>query len=1095
MLAEMRLLFVAVLLVMVGIVSAVELKVDFGNSGTLGDNDPPDAVGAWTQWAETSGSKTIDGITFTLSNGNLNNGPKMRDRQEGSNDLLTKDAISEEDPGSGGWYQVEVTGLTEGGSYRMRSYHNNCWEAGAFPSGSVSMKLNAGEVDTANLSERQAYTSAGVCEYTFTASSGSDTFKWDFAQSTFFNGFILQTANPSVQFESAASGAFESVSPAVLNVVLSEAVEEAVTVDYEATGGTATGGGVDYNLEPGTLTFLAGETCKTIDIEIIDDGLDEEDETIEVTLSNLTGGEEIELELGTVQHVYTIIDQRPSVEFDVEETIGLEDVTPANIAVSLSAASPELVTVDYSAGGGTATGGGIDYTLDGGRLVFDPCETTKNISIMIVDDDLEEETETIELTLSNPVNAKMGIETEHTYRISDDELAEEYTNSIGMELVRIEAGSFWMGSNDGDFDEKPAHDVTISRAFYMGKYEVTNAQYEMFDPGHGGIRHYDFDHQDNEAVILVTWDDANDFCRWLSEREGRRYRLPTEAEWEYACRAWTTSRYFTGDDLDDNYYNEQNQGNTTGPDPQPLHVGTAQPNSFGLYDMHGNVEEWCCDWYGPYASGRQIDPVGMADGDHRVTRGGSHSSAKHYLRSANRLGAVQGDSNWLIGFRVVMGEMPGTEPLAREPARYQTRVSRRTPADIKRGPDANAPYFYGPRRYVFIPDELDNGPLYHDHNHVPGIVECPNGDLLIIWYSTEEERDRELSIAASRLRYGDDEWEAASVFWLTADRNNHTPCIWGDHKTGKLYHFNGVSDAYSWTPLAVTLRTSLDNGVTWSKPRVIIPEHDKGHMPIESVFRASDGTLVLPCDASPGGSGGTFLWMSSDDGQSWRNAGGKIAGIHAAAAQLSDGRLLAFGRSDNIDGRMPKSVSNDMGRNWDKSASEFDPIGSAKRCVLLRLKERPLFFASFGDDGLFGSISWNDGDSWSGEKLITDGSGREVETLDGSDFRLDDDNAEPKGYLSICQGRNGVIHLISSRQHYAFNLKWMDGGYTPAAPCPADLNNDRSVDGSDLKEFMDNWLWSGEQLGGGFIADLDEDADVDLDDFAVLASQYNSSCP
>ena len=113
-----------VLLGTVSVVSAVGLKVDFGDAGTLGDNDPPDAVGAWTEWAATSGSKTIDGITFTLSNGNLNNGPKLR-HWESSGDNLTKDAVSEEDPGSGGWYQIEITGLAEGTAYTMRSYHNN----------------------------------------------------------------------------------------------------------------------------------------------------------------------------------------------------------------------------------------------------------------------------------------------------------------------------------------------------------------------------------------------------------------------------------------------------------------------------------------------------------------------------------------------------------------------------------------------------------------------------------------------------------------------------------------------------------------------------------------------------------------------------------------------------------------------------------------------------------------------------------------------------------------------------------------------------------------------------------------------------------
>jgi len=415
---------------MVTMVSAVELKVDFGDAGTLGDNDPPDVVGAWTEWAATSGSKTIDGITFTLSNGGLNNGPKVR-HWESSGDNLTKDALSEEDPGSGGWYQIQITGLAEGAVYTMRSYHNNAWEPGSFPSGSVSMKLNGTEVDTCTVSDQQPYTNAGVCEHTFTASAGSDTFKWDFGQTAWFNGFILQAANPSVQFESATSGDLETVSPAELTVLLTNPEEgQTYTVDYEVTGGTATGGGVDYTLTPGTLTFNPGETVKTIEITIIDDGLDEDDETVEVTLSNVTGGE---AELGSLaQHTYTIVDPRPAVAFDTADSSCPESIyifyLPRKIGVSLSGAAESTVTVDYAVAGGTAIGGGVDYTLKAGPLSFAPGELTKYIEVTPVDDDLEEADETILLTLSNPSGAKLGASTEHTFTILDDDTGAQPPN-------------------------------------------------------------------------------------------------------------------------------------------------------------------------------------------------------------------------------------------------------------------------------------------------------------------------------------------------------------------------------------------------------------------------------------------------------------------------------------------------------------------------------------------------------------------------------------------------------------------------------------------------------------------------------------------
>ncbi|MCL4193783.1 MAG: formylglycine-generating enzyme family protein, partial [Thermoguttaceae bacterium] len=124
------------------------------------------------------------------------------------------------------------------------------------------------------------------------------------------------------------------------------------------------------------------------------------------------------------------------------------------------------------------------------------------------------------------------------------------TNSLGMKLVRVQAGSFIMGSAEGEWDERPAHQVTISRPLLIGATEVTNVQYEQFDPEHRRLRgKLGFSTEDDEAVVFVSWQEAMAFCRWLGEREGKPYRLPTEAEWEYACRAGTTTPYHTGETL------------------------------------------------------------------------------------------------------------------------------------------------------------------------------------------------------------------------------------------------------------------------------------------------------------------------------------------------------------------------------------------------------------------------------------------------------------------------------------------------------------------------------------------------------------------
>ena len=666
---------------------------------------------------------------------------------------------------------------------------------------------------------------------------------------------------------------------------------------------------------------------------------------------------------------------------------------------------------------------------------------------------------------------------------------EKHTNSLGMQFVRIEPGTFTMGSEnaslsdeltagkaylrDGDWDEKPVHQVTLTTPFYIGIFQVTNAQYEEFQSVHNELRglpnigsqaapNMGFSRDDDEAVVFVDWHDATRFCTWLSEREGLPYRLPTEAEWEYVCRAGSTTHFHTGDTLPPEFH--KNIGESWYPDTgrsrgaeeiMPLHVGQTPPNAWEIYDMHGNVEEWCQDWYGPYEPHPQVDPVGREKGLYRVTRGGSHSTLLCYLRSANRMGAVPEDKHWYIGFRLVCGAMPETSPT---PAPKVALWGREVEQEPKSSPAPEVPYFAEPINYVKIP-EGSNGPLFSAHNHVPAIVECPNGDMFAAWYSCVTERGRELTVAASRLRLGETEWDPAEPFWGPPDRNNHATSLWRN-ENGRIYHFNGLSAAATWGCLALVMRYSDDNGATWSKPRFISPEHRLRHMPIASVFRRQDGSILLACDAVSGGNGGTAIWLSDDDGETWSDpgagqpipefaagkSGGWIAGIHAAVVELTDGKLMAYGRGDTINGQMPKSLSSDGGKTWHYSATRFPVLAGGQRCVLLRLQEGPIFLASFtgerkaptpipiidasGDErlvtGLFGALSYNDGETWEYTRLITDdGADRDIETMDGRFFTMGLSSAESGGYLAVCQGQNGIIHLISSRQHYRFNLAWL----------------------------------------------------------------------
>ena len=265
-----------------------------------------------------------------------------------------------------------------------------------------------------------------------------------------------------------------------------------------------------------------------------------------------------------------------------------------------------------------------------------------------------------------------------------------FTNSLGMEMVYVKPGTFMMGSPLGEekreADEGPQHRVAVTKAFYLGAHEVTVGQFRAFVEATGyrtdaerGDRAYQrgraggsvrspdgkwrwsdqatwkspgLQQADSHPVVMVSWSDAHAFCRWLSTQEGRRYRLPTEAEWEYACRAGSTTTHCFGEadaHLGAYAWYGSNAKNTT------HSVGRKHPNAWGLHDMHGNVWEWCQDWYGQdyYGTSRGADPQGPDGGEDRVTRGGSWGNLPNYCRSADRNSlhaAIRADH---IGFRVV----------------------------------------------------------------------------------------------------------------------------------------------------------------------------------------------------------------------------------------------------------------------------------------------------------------------------------------------------------------------------------------------------------------------------------------------------------
>ncbi len=256
--------------------------------------------------------------------------------------------------------------------------------------------------------------------------------------------------------------------------------------------------------------------------------------------------------------------------------------------------------------------------------------------------------------------------------------AKEIANSLGMKLALIPAGEFLMGSPDADKDaeddEKPQHRVRITRPFYLGLYEVTQEEYETvmgqnpswFSAQGGGSGSVADPDTRRHPVEEVSWNDAIAFCNKLSEREelrpyyrfgageqsgGDGYRLPTEAEWEYACRAGSTTHYSFGDDagsLGEFAWYDGNSGSNTHP------VGQKRPNAFGLYDMHGNVWEWCWDGYKKRYDANSLtdDPLGPSQAAVRVIRGGSWCFDPRYCQSADRDGFTPGLRSFNLGFRV-----------------------------------------------------------------------------------------------------------------------------------------------------------------------------------------------------------------------------------------------------------------------------------------------------------------------------------------------------------------------------------------------------------------------------------------------------------
>jgi formylglycine-generating enzyme required for sulfatase activity len=238
--------------------------------------------------------------------------------------------------------------------------------------------------------------------------------------------------------------------------------------------------------------------------------------------------------------------------------------------------------------------------------------------------------------------------------------------ALAMDFVWIPPGTFWMGAQrqaDANRDpeardnEAPVHQVTLTSGGWLGRVPVTVQQYRRFVEGAGVSEPRCFRRPDTAQpempVTTLSWEDARVFCAWASRTIGRRVRLPTEAEWEYACRAGTTTPYACPSaQLDSFAWTLRNSGS------RMRVTGALRPNPWGLHDMHGNAYEWCADWHAPYNSEAVSNPAGPKSGDARVVRGGTFRLGREWARSPSRAAAAPDLRGEVVGFRVFLPDRP-----------------------------------------------------------------------------------------------------------------------------------------------------------------------------------------------------------------------------------------------------------------------------------------------------------------------------------------------------------------------------------------------------------------------------------------------------
>ena len=235
---------------------------------------------------------------------------------------------------------------------------------------------------------------------------------------------------------------------------------------------------------------------------------------------------------------------------------------------------------------------------------------------------------------------------------NSDNISIPVKDGISIDMVRVEAGTFTMGATpemeNPLYEEKPAHQVTLTNDYYIGKYEVTQALWKAVMGNNPS-----YSKGNNLPVERVSWDNCQKFISKLNRITGKTFRLPTEAEWEYAARGGNKSRgyqYSGSSNLSDVAWYEDNSGNKT------HNVGSKQANELGIYDMSGNVHEWCQDWYDKYSNSSKVNPTGANSGSYRVSRGGGWANSAGLCNSSSRVNETPGNRSGSLGLRLVLSE-------------------------------------------------------------------------------------------------------------------------------------------------------------------------------------------------------------------------------------------------------------------------------------------------------------------------------------------------------------------------------------------------------------------------------------------------------